>query len=128
MGVCLLVQVVAVVSELQRREASLKGLPLYAVGASSGGAFALTITAYLRFSGETMGLCPPMCLPCCNTNTTSSCFTLQASFCQLVGPGPSPLPSAYKASVDAACVSRSAATTWPLLVTPHSDECVPVLP
>lgn len=40
------------VSELQRREASLKGLPLYAVGASSGGAFALTITAYLSFSGQ----------------------------------------------------------------------------
>jgi hypothetical protein len=67
-----LLQVVAVVSELQRRKASLAGLPLYAVGASSGGAFALTITAYLRFSGETLGLCPAMCRIAYNTTVSSS--------------------------------------------------------
>lgn len=46
----LFLQVVAVLTELQKRK-PFQGLPLYAVGASSGGAFALTITAYLRFSG-----------------------------------------------------------------------------
>lgn len=45
-----LIQVVAVVTELQKREL-FRNVPLYAVGASSGGAFALTITAYLGFSG-----------------------------------------------------------------------------
>lgn len=49
-------QVATVVAELQKRHQSLRGLPLYAVGASSGGAFALTLTAYLPFSGVT-GCC-----------------------------------------------------------------------
>jgi hypothetical protein len=44
-------QVVAVVSALQQRP-QLKGLPLCALGASSGGAFALTLTAYLSLTGE----------------------------------------------------------------------------
>jgi hypothetical protein len=50
--VCL--QAVAVVKELQQRPA-FKGLPLYALGASSGGAFVLTLTNYLRLKGEDGG-------------------------------------------------------------------------
>jgi hypothetical protein len=44
-------QVSAVLAVLLPRE-GLQGLPLYALGASSGGAFALTLPAYLPLKGE----------------------------------------------------------------------------
>jgi dienelactone hydrolase len=55
MVVQMCLQVVAVVSALQQRP-KLKDLPLYALGASSGGAFALTLTAHLSLTGESLGL------------------------------------------------------------------------
>jgi hypothetical protein len=48
----LLLQVVAVVKGLQKQHSVLEGVPLYALGASSGGAFALTLFAFLPLSGE----------------------------------------------------------------------------
>ena len=48
--VAVMLQAVAVVTALQQRE-GFKGVPLYALGASSGGAFALALAAHLPLSG-----------------------------------------------------------------------------
>jgi hypothetical protein len=48
---CLWLQVSAVLAVLLPRE-GLQAVPLYALGASSGGAFVLTLPAYLPLKGE----------------------------------------------------------------------------
>lgn len=55
-------QAVAVVNALQKQHGELEGVPLYALGASSGGAFALTLTAFLPLSGKQhLGCCCSLC-------------------------------------------------------------------